>query len=258
MDQRTKRILSKTSCVTLIAVVATYALSISMRWAMGMPMDWLSWVECLVIPIAVGTPIGWYVFSQAENLRTAHERLERSHQDLNRAHERLAFVASHDQMTGLLSRDGFLRQLEQSRERNAGDVLLIADADHFKRINDRYGHPKGDEALVKIAKALRYAVRRKDIVGRIGGEEFAILLVSVGLDEAKQMADLIRRQVQCIPWQVDDPDTCGLTISIGGAALDRRHVKAADLLRQADRCLYEAKRLGRNRVEFDYAVTAVA
>ncbi len=257
MDQRTKRILFRTSIVTAIAVAATYVISFSMRWAAGMPIDWLSWVECLVVPIAIGAPIGWYVFSQAENLQAAHGRLERAHLDLNKAHERLAFVARHDHMTGLLNREGFLLQLEQCRERNDSHVVLIVDADHFKRINDRYGHPKGDEALMKIAKALQYAVRRKDVVGRIGGEEFGILLVSVGVEEGMQMADLIRRQVQCIPWQ-PDADAPGLTVSIGGAAMDRSVAKVADVLRQADRCLYEAKRLGRNRVAFDYSMPAAA
>lgn len=258
MDPRTRRILGKTSIVTAIAVAATYFISFSMRWAAGMPIDWLSWVECLVVPVAVGAPIGWYIFSQAEKLQTAHGKLEKAYQDLNRAHERLAFIARHDHMTGLLNREGFLHQLEQCHERNDSHVVLIVDADHFKRINDRYGHPKGDEALMKIAKALQYAVRRKDVVGRIGGEEFGILLVSVSVDEGAQMADLIRRQVQCIPWQSDDPDAPGLTVSIGGTAMNRSHAKVADVLRQADRCLYEAKRLGRNRVAFDYAVSAVA
>lgn len=258
MDQRTKRIAARTLLVIGPAVVATFAFSFSLRWALSMPTDWLSWVECLVIPICVGTPIALYIFIQAEKLLRTHERLEQSHEDLSKAHERLAFVASHDQMTGLLNREGFLRHVEEQRERSEGHFLLIVDADHFKMINDRHGHPKGDEALIKIARALQYAVRRKDIVGRIGGEEFAILLVSLGKDEAVQLAELIRRQVQCIPWQVEDPDGPGITVSIGGAEVGRRAIKISEVMRQADRCLYEAKRLGRNRVAFDYSLAVVA
>jgi diguanylate cyclase (GGDEF)-like protein len=258
MEQRSKRIFGRTSIVTSIAVVSTYAISFSVRLAIGMPIDWLSWIECLVIPVLIGAPIGWYVFSQGEDLQAAHAKLEKAHLDLNKAHERLAFNARHDQMTGLLNREGFLHQLEQHRERNDSHVVLIVDADHFKRINDRHGHAKGDEALLKIARALQYAVRRKDFVGRIGGEEFGILLVSVSVEEGMQMADLVRRQVQCIPWQPDAGDAAGLTVSIGGAAMDRSRARVADVLRQADRCLYEAKRLGRNRVAFDYTIAAVA
>ena len=253
MDRRTKRILGRTLLAIIPAVVATFAISFSLRWVLGMEIDWLSWIECAAIPIVVGTPIGIYIFTQGEKLQSAHERLERTHQDMCKAHDRLAFMASHDHMTGLLNREGFLRTVEPYRQRNEGHFLLIVDADHFKRINDRYGHPKGDEALMKIAKALRYAVRAKDVVGRIGGEEVAILLVSVGLREATQMAELVRRQVQCIPWSVEGADAPGLTVSIGAAALERRHATITETLREADRCLYEAKRLGRNRVVFDAA-----
>lgn len=258
MDGRTKRILGRTLLAIIPAVVATFAISFSLRWALGMEIDWLSWIECAAIPVAVGTPIGIYIFTQAEKLQSAHERLERAHQDMCKAHDRLAFMASHDQMTGLLNREGFLRTVEPYRERNEGHYLLIVDADHFKRINDRYGHAKGDEALMMIAKALRYAVRPKDVVGRIGGEEFAILLVSVGAREAARMAELIRRQVQCIPWQAEEPHLPGLTVSIGGAALERRHAAITETLREADHSLYEAKRSGRNRVVLDHAGAATA
>jgi diguanylate cyclase (GGDEF)-like protein len=259
MDQGTKRIAARTAFVIVPAVVATFAISFSLRLALGLEIDWLSWIECLMIPIVVGTPIAVYIFRQAERLQHTHGKLEQSFAELQKTHERLSFVTSHDQMTGLLNREGFLRKVEEQRERSEGHVLLIVDADHFKAVNDRYGHPKGDEALVKIARALQYAVRRKDIVGRIGGEEFAILLVSVTRNEAMQMADLVRRQVQCIPWQTgDDAETSTLTVSIGGAEVARRDVKFSEVMRQADRCLYEAKRQGRNRVSFDYVMTAVA
>ncbi|KQZ79020.1 hypothetical protein ASD64_11640 [Mesorhizobium sp. Root157] len=258
MNQRTKRITARTLLVIGPAVVATFAISFSLRWALSMTIDWLSWVECLAIPVFVGTPIAVYIFVQAEKLQKTHDKLELSFADLARAHERLSFVASHDQLTGLLNREGFLRHVDEQRDRSEGHFLLIVDADHFKDVNDRYGHPKGDEALVKIARALQYAVRRKDIVGRIGGEEFAILLVSVNKDEAMQIAELIRRQVQCIPWQVESEEAAALTVSIGGAEVGRRRVKFPDVMRQADRCLYEAKRQGRNRVSFEYVLTAVA
>lgn len=258
MNQRTQRILGRTLLAIVPAVVATFMISFSLRWLLGMQIDWLSWIECAAIPIVVGTPIGVYIFTQAEKLQTVHERLERAHNEMCKAHDRLAFMASHDQMTGLLNREGFLRAVEPYRERSESHVLLIADADHFKRINDHYGHAKGDEALMKIAKALRYAVRPKDIVGRIGGEEFAILLVSVNVREAAKIAELIRRQVRCIPWQAGEAEAPGLSVSIGGAALERRHAALTETLREADRNLYEAKRLGRNRVVLDTAATVTA
>ena len=257
MTPRMKRIAAKTLLVTVLATAATCLLAVAMRWYAGMSMDWLGWIECLVIPPAVSIPIGWYVFSQGENLLAAHSKLEKAHKDLNRALDRMAFVANHDHLTGLLNREGFLKRIEEFRDRNASHVILIVDADHFKRINDRHGHAKGDEALVKIARALQYAVRPGDIVGRLGGEEFGILLGSVGLEQGTQLAELVRRQVQCIPWS-HGADGTGLTVSVGGAVMERGHAKVADVLRQADRCLYEAKRLGRNQVAFNCAVSAVA
>jgi diguanylate cyclase (GGDEF)-like protein len=249
----TQRTFVNTAIVTLIAVAVSYLLSFTMHWAAGISANWIDWVACLVIPVSIGFPIGWYVFSRNEDLKAAHARLERAHKDLNKAHDRLTFVSRHDHLTGLLNREGFMSYLEQSHDRSAGNVVLIVDADHFKQVNDKYGHQVGDEALIKIARALQYALRRADVVGRIGGEEFAIFLGSVDQDEGARIANLIRRQVQCIPWH----EPGGLTVSIGGALMER-HSKVSDVLRQADHCLYEAKRLGRNRVAFDCAASAAA
>jgi diguanylate cyclase (GGDEF)-like protein len=257
MILRRKRILGKTLFLILSAVAATLAISFSVRSALGMEVDWLNWVEGVTIPFLVGAPVGIYIFTQAEKLRSAHQRLERTHVNMCAAHDRLVYMATHDQMTGLLNREAFLRAAQSCRTRGGGNFLLIVDADHFKCINDHHGHSGGDEALVKIATALRYAVRESDIVGRIGGEEFAVLLVSVNRDEAERMAEFIWRQVRFIPWK-GGANAPGLSVSIGGAPFDRRHVKVSEAMREADRCLYEAKRLGRDRVMFDYSEAMAA
>jgi diguanylate cyclase (GGDEF)-like protein len=253
MTSRTRNILFNSAIVTLIAVAASTVLSVAMHWGANIAADWLDWTASLVIPILISVPIAWYVFSGNEDLKTAHARLDRLHKDLSKAHDRLTFICRHDHLTGLLSREGFMSDLEQGHNRGASNVVLIVDADHFKQVNDKYGHQVGDEALVKIARALQYVVRRADFVGRIGGEEFAVFLGSVDQVEGARIANLIRRQVQCIPWH----EPSGLTVSIGGAVMERRS-KVADVLRQADHCLYEAKRLGRNRVVFDCAASAAA
>jgi diguanylate cyclase (GGDEF)-like protein len=258
MTARAKRVAARTVFVSAVAVGSTFLLSLSIRWAVGIPMDWLGWILCLVIPLAISMPIGWYVFSQAENLRAAHAKLETAHKELSKTHERLTFLARHDHLTGLLNREGFLEKLEQSRDRNGPNVVLLADADHFKRINDKLGHQKGDEALLKIARALQYAVRPGDIVGRVGGEEFGILLVSADLERGARLAELVRRQVESIKWLTGDPEAPALTISVGGAVMEGPRSKVAEVLRQADRCLYEAKRRGRNRVSFSSSISNVA
>lgn len=258
MQSERKRIVLRSLLVTAIAVTATFGLSFPTRWFLGMPIDWLAWIECVVIPVVIAFPVSWYIFSQAEALRRANWLLTQSHSDLESAHKRLTFVSRHDQMTGLLNRDGFLDRLERAVGRGGEGFLLIVDADHFKQINDKYGHPKGDEALRKIAQALRYSVRASDAVGRIGGEEFALLLTGIDRREAEQVAELTRRHVELIPWEAEKGERHRLTVSIGAADLRRHGANASEALRVADRCLYAAKNRGRNQVVFDYIAEAVA
>jgi diguanylate cyclase (GGDEF)-like protein len=222
-----------------------------------MAIDWLSWLECAGIPVVIGIPMGYFIFSQTEKLQLAHAQLSKSHCELKEAHDRLAFVTNYDRMTGLLNREGFLTKAEALRGRNETHMLLVIDPDNFRRINDHYGHAKGDESLARIGKAIQYAVRPKDIVGRIGGEEFGVLLVATGVEEARQVADLIRRQVLCIPWQSEDANAPRLAVSIGGAVLNGT-TDVADVLRLADRCVVGAKHQGRNRVAFDCQLRVAA
>ncbi|TIV22555.1 MAG: diguanylate cyclase, partial [Mesorhizobium sp.] len=176
MTPRTKRIVGKSLVVTIIAVVATFGLSFTARLALQMPIDWLSWVECTFIPILIGMPVSAYIFTQSETIQDTCDKLEKSHAALTEAHDRLSFVTSHDPMTGLLSRGAFIARMDRSRDEGECDTLLLIDPDHFSSINDRHGHSKGDEVLVRIAKALVYATRPGDSVGRLGGEEFGVFL----------------------------------------------------------------------------------
>jgi diguanylate cyclase (GGDEF)-like protein len=258
MNISRSRIWRRTALVTTIAVAATYALSFSTRFALGMPIDWLAWVECFVIPVVVATPVGYIIFTQAEKLRCSNQELRkrtldlsRAHDELKSAHARLTHISQHDQMTGLLNRESFMKILRQSLEEVQNATLLIVDADHFKSVNDRFGHLAGDEALVQIAEALRQTARKDAVVARIGGEEFGVLLMHMFPHEAEAFADLLRRQIERIQWQHAKGKVHQLTVSIGGAHLNGDYTKIAEALRDADRCLYWAKRRGRNRVEFE-------
>src|SRR5690606_32518821 len=148
---------------------------------------------------------------------------------IKQSSDEIRYAATHDGMTNLVNRTYFLEELSQSYERGSGDVLLIADVDHFKSINDDFGHLKGDEALTGIAAALRNAVREGDVVGRVGGEEFGILLRNVSVARAADMAELMRRRVEQIPWPRR------LSISIGGAAFADHPGGALEVFAQADR-----------------------
>lgn len=245
---------ARIGAVTALAVLTTLAVFLILRSVSGVPYDWVNLAECVAIPLVVAPPILFRLFHQSERLRQEHERaaalgatVELAHRDLQEAHERLRHAASHDQMTGLLNREAILLQLEAATREHSG-VLLMADADHFKEINDQLGHLRGDQALVLIAAAIREAVRPMDVVARIGGEEFGILLQRVGQQEAGALAEKVRRQVELIPWPPSGEPGKALSISIGVAAIDARATQVTDILGNADRRLYEAKAEGRNRI----------
>ncbi|WP_214474315.1 GGDEF domain-containing protein [Mesorhizobium sp. dw_380] len=251
MTPRTKRIAGRSLVVTTIAVVATFGLSFTARLALKMPIDWLSWVECTLIPILIGMPVSAYIFAQSETIQDTCDKLEKSHAALKEAHDRLTFVTSHDPMTGLLSRGGFMARVDRSRDEGECDTLLLIDPDHFSSVNDRLGHAKGDEVLVRIAKALVYTTRPGDAVGRLGGEEFGVLLHGVRKEQAGTVAENIRRLIEALPRVKGQKDDVKVTVSIGGTEI-HRNADTQDVLRTAGRCLFEAKQRGRNRVSFDY------
>ncbi|MBM2715105.1 GGDEF domain-containing protein [Mesorhizobium caraganae] len=237
--------------MTIIAVVATFGLSFKERIALQMPIDWLSWVECTFIPILIGMPVSAYIFTQSETIQETCDKLEKSHTALKETHDRLTFVTSHDPMTGLLSRGEFIARMDRSRDEGECDTLLLIDPDHFSSINDKHGHSKGDEALVQIAKALVYTTRPGDLIGRLGGGEFGVLLRHVRKEQASTNAENIRRYIEGIPWGKAQQEGVKVTVSIGGAEIPR-NANTQDVLRTAGRCLVEAKQRGRNRVSFDY------
>lgn len=248
----------RTTLVTTIAVVTAYALSFSTRLVLGLPIDWITWIECFVIPVLVATPVGHHIVSQSEKLRFSNERLEKSNSELSRAHEelkvaheRLTHVSRHDQMTGLLNRESFMDILAHALDDTENATLLIVDADNFKQVNDRFGHLAGDEALIKIAEALKAAAGKDAVAARIGGEEFGLLLLHIYPHEAETFADRLRKQVELIRWKCANGDLHPLTVSIGGTHLHSGYTKITQALRDADRCLYRAKHQGRNRVEFE-------
>lgn len=163
-------------------------------------------------------------------------------------HER--FLAGLDHMTGALTKPAFERRAEAMLEAAAaeGRPLLLAylDLDGFKAINDQHGHEAGDELLKRFALAARAALRREDCFGRVGGDEFAILMPLSARDSAQAMAGRLHRRLT-----VTLGDTAEVTCSMGALNVPpagRRSLK--ELLREADRVMYAAKRSGKNAVQF--------
>ena len=198
-----------------------------------------------------------HVLARSARLRRAHEQLSAAHAALADAHRWLAEKASRDHMTGFLNRESFFALLDGSRRKSDRGALLLIDADHFKRINDSFGHLVGDEALVAIAAAIGRGVRGGDTVGRIGGEEFAALLPGASEADAAGIAERIRREVEAVDFRPAGAHPWQLTVSIGGT-LCPAGIAVSDLMREADRRLYEAKRNGRNRTVLDGRLQAAA
>ncbi|WP_332878062.1 GGDEF domain-containing protein [Massilia sp. S19_KUP03_FR1] len=161
---------------------------------------------------------------------------------------KMLHLATVDSLTGLLNRHAFFDQATALRMRAAGAArmaLLMLDLDHFKRINDRYGHATGDEALRMFAHTVRTTLAGRYIVGRLGGEEFALALAGP-LDEALHVAEQLRAAVSALLLPTSD-GPCAVTVSIGVAALHANETLTTGLAR-ADLALYDAKRGGRDRV----------
>lgn len=173
--------------------------------------------------------------------------------EISRLYDEIENQAMHDELTGTSSRRAVIAQLQRElarTERNGSRCsIAIFDADHFKQVNDTWGHPVGDEVLKQITKAISGIIRRYDTLGRYGGEEF--LLVMPGTDSAGAfvMADRARRAVQEQPY-VADGRPIKLTVS-GGIATSSEGITADALLLAADDALYRAKESGRNRVVAD-------
>lgn len=162
-------------------------------------------------------------------------------------------AASTDYLTGLANRRtlGAEGDLRIERARRNGDRLAIAvvDVDHFKSINDRYGHDVGDLALKHVASQLQAACRGQDLPARQGGEEFVVLFDRIEPSQAVSAGERMRLAVEAQPFRAGDV-VHPITVSIGVAALNATDKQFADLLRRADQALYAAKLSGRNRVEF--------
>ncbi|MCA9264204.1 MAG: diguanylate cyclase [Planctomycetales bacterium] len=182
-----------------------------------------------------------------EELRQMVSRLHTSSEQIKKQNHELQFLATRDPLTGCYNRRSFLKQLEthwNSAHRYGNSLAAImVDVDHFKSVNDNYGHSVGDEVLQRVATALLEAARESDIVCRFGGEEFVVLLPQTNMDEAEQAAERFRLTIEGLPFP-----QLSVTASLGVSSLCSRPRDPQDLLDQADKCLYVAKRNGRNQV----------
>lgn len=160
-------------------------------------------------------------------------------------------LAVTDPLTGLFNRRGWLsageRELDRAERYGRPLATLIMDLDYFKKVNDQYGHPVGDEVLAEVADRLRDCLRKVDLIGRYGGEEFMVLLPECGSSSAEMVAGRIRRAIESQPFDASG-GAIRLTISVGVASSEAFPLDLDAMLRAADQALYAAKDGGRNQV----------
>jgi diguanylate cyclase (GGDEF)-like protein/PAS domain S-box-containing protein len=210
------------------------------------------WVQAVVRAYGVeGEAIAGYVGTMRDisDQKQIEESWQRERQGLVREQREMAALASTDPLTGLLNRRGFEEKVDVLKGRGSFPVaLLMVDIDHFKRYNDRYGHLQGDCCLTKVAEVLRaHATRTNDIVARLGGEEFAVVLAGAGLEDALVIAEGMLSVLQSIGIEHAASPFRVVTVSVGAAVQESGALDVAKLMTQADSALYLSKQT-RNRV----------
>lgn len=232
----TLRVLVAVICSTLgsLVVIAIYA------WLVDMPMPPSAWAATILCPVLISAPVSWILILQGERVRRLNEDLRVAYAELDR-------VASTDDLTGIANRRAFFETASAAARRGGEDWLLLADIDHFKSINDRFGHERGDAYLTAVARTLRDAARPSDVVGRLGGEEFAVLLRGASRVDAQKIADGARADVASLTLTSEDGRAIATTLSIGLTAC-MAGATLHDDLKRADDALYHAKRQGRDQV----------
>ncbi len=173
--------------------------------------------------------------------------------DRKRSERELAFLAYHDPLTGLYNRKAFIEKLEQTireakRYRNACSIVYI-DLDHFKGVNDEFGHEIGDKFLVQVANRLRETLREADFISRLGGDEFTIILSGSVKSDPEKVALRIQKKLS-IPYSIQGIEICFVTSSIGLSTYPDDGPDAETLLKHADTAMYKAKEKGNCFIRF--------
>lgn len=189
------------------------------------------------------------IFRDITQRKTQERQLERYRRDLEYANLKLLSQATTDVLTGLANRRAFDHQLDSEIDYSTNVSLplslIMLDIDHFKQLNDTFGHTGGDEVLMLIGNLLKNEMRASDSPARFGGEEFTVLLPNTGLEEAVLIAERIRRQIESLKFE-----ETSITASFGVATFDPQGDIGLNLVELADQALYQSKKSGRNCVSY--------
>lgn len=193
------------------------------------------------------------VAARTAALQQANEQLKREIQERKRVEAKLQELATTDELTQIFNRRHFFklarREFKRAQRYHHPLSIVLMDLDHFKRVNDRHGHPAGDQALRTVATVCQDNLREIDILARYGGEEFILLLPEIGADPARQAAERLRQKIAAESIAIGG-QTIAITASLGVASLEEDGEESVGaVLHRADQALYTAKKAGRNRVK---------
>ena len=247
MIERRKKRMSQRGMIklagwTFFGTLGCLAISLAYNWYSFRDFDDAALrqglISATVLPIILAGPLFFYLTKKLRELAIANHKL--------------AILAATDSLTACLNRgafsarvDGWLTGMLEPDAPETG-ALLVIDADHFKKINDRHGHGQGDEALKIIANAIQSSVRSGDFVGRLGGEEFGVFLPGATPESAREVAERVRCSVGSTEFRPNG-QSARLSVSVGCATF-AKPIGFSELFRVADERLYRAKNEGRNRV----------
>jgi diguanylate cyclase (GGDEF)-like protein len=254
------KIFLKSAIAAILSMLATLSIAFVIVPELGGSVDGIALLMCVVCPLIVGGPASAFQFWQNDKLHRArdelaktHGQLDRMHRDLMSAHVALSEKARRDGMTGLLNRESFFEAMQTMLDGGCEGTLVFVDADHFKSINDTFGHHAGDVTLKAIASTIADATHDGNFAGRIGGEEFAVFLAGADYEGHAQFAEGIRAQIADLEINCDGT-LVPVTVSIGGSSF-KGQIETTALCRAADRNLYSAKHQGRNRVVMSFGAS---
>ncbi|MFH2126582.1 MAG: GGDEF domain-containing protein [Pseudomonadota bacterium] len=234
-------VVKATVLVTAVSVLGSWAVTVALMLLAGHTRaeDWAVGITIATLtPMAVAPPVAFKVLNLMLALvdsRREIERLSRT-DDLTQTYNRRHFMDMTQRELSLATRHGYVVS------------LLLIDLDEFKQVNDRLGHLAGDRALAACATTIRGSIRREDVVGRFGGDEFLVLAPYSDLNSAAMLAERIRQALAAVDLMVGGK-FMGFKASIGVVSSQGRTGDADELLRMADQALYRAKELGGDRTE---------
>jgi diguanylate cyclase (GGDEF)-like protein len=243
-----RRVIQKSILTGLFSVVASLAISFSVVPFLGGRVEGAGLFMTIFCPLAISIPASALHFWQSEKVRRAEAATREALQRLSDTYEALRLQSRADGLTGALTRTAFMDDLEVASQQGVSGALLFLDLDHFKAINDRYGHAAGDEALRCAGRILaRFQKQSNSIVGRLGGEEFGVFQSGLTFDEMLGRCEQLREEIEGIILHAPSGSRMTISASIGACHCPTGF-DPSECLRAADDNLYQAKALGRNRV----------